>query len=763
MAFRFEDTGTQTAHGLTLNNFAAESAGALNSYANVTAILGNQIVINRNDILYGAYEEFSVGVDILFHVSASAATTYKTYLGCYCVATITAVEDSVLTLDKDVTQILPADEFSRYRVQVVTIARFGNLTLNSGVSIVPPAYSTTHFYGGIVAIKCFGDLNFAGGHINLVDRGLPVGSTSMRPNTSQEEQGTLDTDTYSGWENSQTHQRFLLNCGDGAAYILVRGSMNISNTASRIGNPSTNGAQFCRGASDSVGDKPDNVTNIGGSTILIAAKKIENFTPAIIAKYRAANSAVGKGICRCYIASDSKLRNDEGLYAYDCISDPTRLLRELNIRNFGNGSHGALAPADSVGINKYNNYAKVVAISSDRKRVTYVDKTTDGVAQITKGALVMIHATHRETPPDEGNEIAANTGTFRLANVLEDNGSVLTLDSPTIDLDPVTYAIQVIAIPQYSRIVHGFMPSAMCNFDGDKGGIVAIAVSELADKTRIYFMGPLPSRIDFSKQKAYGRGGLRYIGNAQMQNRLPIGEGLPSIFLLTKELTTSLTANSGFGYMYDASGVTYTMIKNRTGSLFYKAGYGFATKGGGYKGVTNIVPPRADAVASGAGGAKTYLYKSDYILEDHEWFGGYGSNGDGTTSNSDVPKKIYPGGYKYLKKGKQGAHVFIVADKITEFTQELVRTGGLNYQGLELYGGAGYGGGAYTKNEGGTYVISGGGYNGGGSLDWKPTGSATQQRNALFLESHTGGSSGWCFIYCNQAIEQKTEGTVLFD
>lgn len=728
MAFQFSETGTQTAHGLTLNNFAAESAGALNSYANVTAILGNQIVINRNDILYGAYEEFSVGVDILFHVSASAATTYKTYLGCYCVATITAVEDSVLTLDKDVTQILPADEFSRYRVQVVTIARFGNLTLNSGVSIVPPAYSTTHFYGGIVAIKCFGDLNFAGGHINLVDRGLPVGSTSMRPNTSQEEQGTLDTDTYSGWENSQTHQRFLLNCGDGAAYILVRGSMNISNTASRIGNPSTNGAQFCRGASDSVGDKPDNVTNIGGSTILIAAKNIENFTPAIIAKYRAANSAVGKGICRCYIASDSKLRNDEGLYAYDCISDPTRLLRELNIRNFGNGSHGVGSD-----LAKHNNYAKVVAISSDRKRVTYVDKTTDGVAQITKGALVMIHATHRETPPDEGNEIAENTGTFRLANVLEDNGSVLTLDSPTIDLDPVTYAIQVIAIPQYSEVKQSIKIPEAINFDGDKGGIVAIACNGefsgsaiCTDNDTHWFT----VNGKYKNAEPYGRGGLRYIGNAQMHNRLPLGAGFPAVFALAKYF--SYDSNSTFRHGCRFGGwptIGRIAVAGGEGNDHANGKYDFS---GGYKGKVSVETDM-NLAASGAQGAQGSYCGETYL-------GGYGSNGTDP-------------GRGNTRAGKQGAHVFVVADTFKRFSAYNILTGGTaGYWDGRCTGGAGYGGGGYIRRSG---IASSGGYNGGG-------GAYTTYNNTITLFG-IGGSAGWAFVYCNEVVEQDTEGTVLFD
>ena len=718
MAFRFEDTGTQTAHGLTLNTFSAESAGALNSYAHVTAINGNQITINQNDILYGAYEEFEAGVDILFHVSASAATTYKTYLGCYCVATITAVENGVLTLDKDVTQVIPADEFGRYQVQVVTIARFGNLTLNSGVSIVPPAYSTTHFYGGIVAIKCFGNLTFAGGHINLVDRGLPVSATSMRPKTSQEEQGTLDTDTYSGWENSQTHERFLLNCGDGAAFILVRGTMNISNTASRIGNPSTNGAQFCRGASDSVGDKPDNVTNIGGSTILIAAKKIDNFSPAIIAKYRAANVATGQGICRCYIASESKLRNDEGLYAYDCISDPTRLLRELNIKNFGNGSLGVCS-TDA----KQNNYAKVVAISADRKRVTYADKTTDGVAQITKGALVMIHATHRETPPDEGNEIAANTGSFRLANVLDDNGSVLTLDSPTINLDPVTYAIQVVSIPQYTKWTAG-QTNGM-EFDGDKGGIFAIAVNEDVGEY-LYWRPPRNTFLQTqTKAEPYGRGGLRYIGNAQMNNRLPIGQGFMSAFILVKNL--SLRRDDSTGYPH---AINFFGPDNMPGSRF--GGKSATSIEGGYKG-NAADETYADDCASGAGGAVGAAFPN---VEKNE--GGYGSRGAGSKGNGPPTTLHY---------SSQGAHIFIVADTIENFSVDAIHTGGAGGHSLRKSGGAGYGGAGGTDNG------SSGAYNAGGTV----------HRGIATMSNFTGGSSGWCFIYCNKAVNQHTHATVLFD
>ena len=172
---------------------------------------------------------------------------------------------------------------------------------------------------------------------------------------------------------------------------------------------------------------PSSVTNIGGSTIFIAAETIENFGHKMLAKYRNSSSTQGQGICRCYIASDTKLRNDEGLYAYDCMSKPGRI-SQMNIRNFGNGSFG-----DGSNITtRINNYATVTEI--DGKKVSYKSATTDGLAQILSGSLVMVHFNHKDSTNIE------NTGRFFLANVVSSNGTILTLDAtpPDISLPSVT-------------------------------------------------------------------------------------------------------------------------------------------------------------------------------------------------------------------------------------------------------------------------------------------------------------------------------------
>ena len=158
-------------------------------------------------------------------------------------------------------------------------------------------------------------------------------------------------------------------------------------------------------------DPPENVTNVGGSSIFIAARTIENFSPKMIAKYRLSDSTKGQGLCRCYIASATKLRNDEGLYSYDVISDPLRLSREMNIKNFGNGSFGDGTDLTT----QLNNYATITAV--DGKNVTYKDRTTAGLVQIQQGALVMIHFNHKSSSN------VTDAGRFILANVLADNGT----------------------------------------------------------------------------------------------------------------------------------------------------------------------------------------------------------------------------------------------------------------------------------------------------------------------------------------------------
>jgi len=615
-----------------------EITTTINSYARVTAVTPTTITINNTTKVTGD-ATFTAGAKILIHVSG-VASTEKNYLGNYLVATITAVNSNVFTLDVDPTTCIPSDELAKYYVQAVAIAQYKNLTLSTGTNITPPIYSVANYHGGIVAIMCSETLTFDGGNIVLSDRGIPVASKALRPVTNNDV--AADTSNYSGWENSDTHIHFMLNAGDGAAFIEAK--KLVCNDDSRIGNPSTYGCQFFRGSSSSVtyGEtKPSGVTNVGGSTILIAAETIENFGHKMLAKYRASSSTAGQGICRCYIASETKLRNDEGLYAYDCISNPARI-KSMNIKDFGNGSFGGVADTNI----QLNNYATITAVNG--RKVTYKSQTTSGLAQIGAGALVMIHFNHK------GSTNVEHAGRFILANVLGDNGSILTLDTDIPNISITDYAAQIVAIPQFENYTLSGTNSATPVFNGSQGGICAIAVKETCNLSggKLYVNAA-------STAYAYAREGLAVIGNAQDSDKLPIGAGYGSVFILAKNLTVN--TNTRIGMTYSGAGVSgYRDID----------GEGYAADPQGAKGTT-----------------------------------GYGNNGH----------------------TKQGAHIFIIANTITNFNQAFPSAGGQQ---------AGAGCGGY------------GGYSGGGR--WQAAGMP-----------RTCGSSGWCFIYCNNAVNQDTTGTIL--
>lgn len=265
---------------------ATQVISTVNSYARVTAISATSITINTANQTTGT-ATFKVNAKILLHVSAATGKDYKKYLGKWLIANVTAMQSNVLTLDKDPTKIIPISELSKYYVQAVAIAQYKNLTLSTGTIITPPIYNASSYHGGIVAIMCSDTLKFAGGSISLTDRGIPATSKTLRPLLKQESSGTLDVDTYSGWEN-YCAETFPLNSGDGAAFIITK--KLVCTDTSRIGNVSSYGSQYHRGATDSVGSKPSKVTNIGGSSIFIAAETIENFQIKMLAKYRSSDS-----------------------------------------------------------------------------------------------------------------------------------------------------------------------------------------------------------------------------------------------------------------------------------------------------------------------------------------------------------------------------------------------------------------------------------------------------------------------------------------
>lgn len=672
----------------TLGEVTAIS-GNINSYARVTAVGTSTITIILQAASTGAYGGFEVGTEILFHVSGSTGTSYTTYLGKWAVAKITAISGDVLTVDKNLTSVIPSDQVARYYCQAVTIPHFKNLTLETGTQIQPIAYSATNYYGGIVALKCSDTLTFDGGNINLNDMGIPVASKALRPVTSGYEvkdsrgyAAYLDKNIYAGWENFMTKEQFTLQAGDGAAFIVAKNF--VCSEDSRIGNINSYGSAFCRGASDSVGTKPANVTNVGGSSIFVVADSIENFTQKMFAKYRSSTSTAGQGICRCYIATNTTLPNDEGLYSYDNISNPQRVMRNFNIRNFGDGTLGDLSEPTI----QLNNYARVTAVSSDRKKISYTGKTTTGLSQIVGGALVMIHANHKDSSNVE------HSGKFILAKVLSDNGSDLTLDhSVPTEINPDTYAVQVVSVVQANSFTLTKENKATPKFDGKIGGILALAVKGTCNLT-----GGKLNVGGKGGGTAYGKNGLQYISNSGMCDRLPIGQGQGSVFLLTKTLTMNNKTRIGATY----SGASL-------GGAGWNRSSG-ATKGGGYRGADYEA-----TAGSGAGGGV-----AQYNLN-----GGYGSNGAGRT---------YGGITRYPY---QGAHILIVADTINNFFVNAISTGGQGASTSDSWsGGAGYGGGGSDNG----YGASGGGYNGGGG------GGKGGDPIA------GGGGSGWAFIFCNNAV-----------
>lgn len=680
-------------------------------YANGTLTLSG----SRN---VGIYGDFAAGMEVLIQIagmsgrdndednpnlglwtvaSISAVDTENNALGLWQIASESGVDASgnavyFTEYGMSTLEEIFSTNYFRYQITVTSIPHFRNLTLNTGCYLTPRR-------GFPLAFKCSETFTLNGGHIDLRNKGLE--GDGGRPLLEQEREGTADTDKYSGWENSETHRHFAMNYGDGAAFIIAK-QLTVANTSSRIGNPNFTGVQFCRGASDSY-NLPTNATNVGGSTIMLVAGNIQGFTPNFIAKYRDDTLFTGKGLARCYIASNTPLRNDEGLYAYDCIANPDRL-SSLNIKSFGDGSAGSSSLTSQI-----NNYAQVNAIDSTKKVLTVTGITTAGAAPLAVGALVMIHFNHRTSGR------FGHSGRFILAKILGISGNDITIDTavPTDlfnNLD--AYACQIISVPQFSNYTLNTENAATPVFDGRKGGIFAIAVSNTCDLS--------DGKINVEGKGggiAYGKTGLAYIGNAQDNDRLPIGQGHGSIFILAKNLTMNSSTRIGATY----SGA------NTGGRIKRSADYT------GYSGGGTLYDGR------GAGGG--YL---DGELSTS--YGGYGSSGYARNNSTAAVTMM----------GCQGAHIMIIADTITGFSQAAISTGGegtgyedgVNQSTVKPVGcgGAGYGG-AGGKNGGK------GGYNGGGILSDVVISSGFTNLNA--------GSSGWAFVYCNNVFNQNTTDTVI--
>lgn len=725
-------------------NWAADATAITDIQDGATTLTINNIVITATNDRWSQIA-FNIGTEVLLYGEGDPTGNGLTsadamnFVGRWIVAKITtsnvdATNGGPITVDKDLTEF--ADSFySGCILKVVNIPHLKDVTINAGSRIVPPAR------GCPVAFKCSGTLTFNGGHIDLHDFG---NSTQLRPLLNQENNGTVDTDKYAGWENSATKDRFVMNAGDGAAFIIAN-SIAVTNDESRIGNPATQGVQYCRGATSSY-NVPSGVTNIGGSTILICAGSFADFTPKLIAKYR--SGTAGSGLARCYIASGTKLTNDEGLYSYDNISNPATVTDTLKIKSFGDGSSGSHGGKSVL----WNNYAAVTAFDSTRKTLTVSTMTTNGAVQFAADSLVMVHAKNKDSTNTK------NAGRFYLAKILGVNGNDVTLDTAapynTFNKWLDTYYVQLVTIPQFTNFTVTDSSSlaskipAWSDTNG-YGGMFAIAVNNTCDLS-----GKTVGVQARGGGAPYGKNGLTHIGNAQDNDRLPIGQGHGSVFILAKNLIMDEGTRIGAIYSGAVSNESTGRYGGRGGDPRANSTNGVSS--GGYRGATSTQTLQKGGYVGGhgvggfgGGGGAGGGSGTTHV-------GGYGSNGYLTNNGFGQDT------------AKQGAHVMIIADTITGFNQAAISTGGYGGQqatGLSSseasanakgggHGSAGYGGGGAATHEADGQAYGGeGGYNGGGG-----GGDCTTCDDSY---GAGGGAAGWAFIYCNNAVDQDTTDTVV--
>ena len=480
-----------------------------------------------------------VGCQVLLHVVYDIDPSDLP--GKYFVATITEATEidngKKITMDKSFTDI--TNNADAWAWQAILIPEFKNLTLTSK-SLKPLTFqNSSSKYGCVLAFKCSDTLTLNGGHIDLRDAGIPPTLSSLdtyRPIFEHETNGTLDTDLYSGSENSITKDNLIVNAGDGAC-LIVANKIVSAVSSSRIGNPSTNGVQYCRGASDS-DDTPSGVSNVGGSTISIITNSWTNFSPNQIAKYR--SGSTGRGLARAYLVvrnSYNDILPDEGLYAQDILPDKARCKNFFNLSGFGNGSTGNFnytTPGRC-----FNAYAKVTAISG---RVYTISKKTlenNSLVDFTVGTLVMIHQSRKASATDYKD------GWFKLSRIIAVSGDTVTIKH-TFSFNLSNYNVQMIAMAEYNSMSLASAYTLTPPYTDGSGGICAFAV-----KTNCYL-----SDAVFNLENM-GKGGTvvnPVLGNYSMKGSLPLGNGHGSILIIAKNLY--MNNSTRFCATYDGSAIS---------------------------------------------------------------------------------------------------------------------------------------------------------------------------------------------------------------
>lgn len=725
MAFDLKDAGN---YGSGNREFTSAIAGSINTYAQVTAIANRTVTISTTNYLAGTFGMFAVGDEVLIHVSAVKSGTATTELGKYIVATVTNIADvsggKNLTLSKDPTLFFASNVISNYYVQCVNIPSFASFTTPANTTIQPTAYVYNKFYGGIVTFKVKGKWTTNAVKVNLVDKGIPVANAAFRPLLEQEKTGVgyANTDKYSAYENWMTHDRMLMNTGDGVAFILAETIEGDSST--RFGNPSLKGVPFNRGV-DPLPQLHGMETTAGhisgGSTLLIVCDTWNNFDPANLSKYRTATT--GQGLARCYVASkNTVLPIDEGLYSYDVVSDPARLTSLTGISSFGDGSFG-----DVVNYNNIFNTARVInSVSSDGHTLNLGSTTQTGLATLVAGAMCVVITPRKKNPDGTDN---SKLGRFKVCKILSADTNSVTLNKTVSDIiDTQTFDSWILAVPQFNNYTQSQKQTDYYSYSTQE--IIAMMVKGTLDlrggHLHVAHAGDRPFGA------AYKKSGLDVIGNAQDFARLPIGEYGGSVLIIAKKIIMNSETRIG------------SVIR---GDLFA----GHPSKYTGYYDSARDLDTWSLSSAASIQCGYFGIPSSDSLY-------GYGGN----PAQPDHCEAVTPNELSGFGGSRtSGCHLFIVADEIVDFQLSAIATGGFfRYEDTNLIAkyddkmypetespwlsGASYGACQIDKTD----RCSGGGFIGAG-ID---RGDFT----------NAGGSGGFCFIYANKYNLANTKGLEIY-
>ncbi len=575
----------------SLGNITDPSA-QINSYARVTAITSTTVTVDIQNASLGGFETFGVNNEVMIHVSNSSNADSE-YLFRFATARIKKVSLNVLTVDKDLTSIIPANSLSNYNCQLITIAQFKNLTVSN--TIAPLAWDEDKKYGGIIAIKCSNKLTLSGGKIDLRNAGNPNRSLSSAELAYSQGDKNLDA----GSENSALADKLTINEKDGSAFIITK--TFTMNDSARIGNPSTQGIAKCRGDFNSP-NKPSGVYNRGGSSILLAAESIDNFNVKCFAKYcstqidSSASPRIGSQAA-CYIATNTVIPCDEGLYAHDVISTPERLQSYTNIKSYGDSSAGAATNITT----QLNSYAKVNTISG--KRVTCAALNNTGKAKFEKGTMVMLHM--------KNDSNTSYGGRFFISTIVSVQSNIVTLaDAPPSIHTKSGYSKQLITIPQFESFKLTSENKATPKYDNGCGGLFAVAVNGACD-----LRGGKINVEGKGGGKSYGETGLKYVDNANLKIKLPIGAGHGSVFILAKKLLMNESTRIG---------ATYSGSNENNSRAGYTAGEGDIAGGNGSNG--------QDDVRGGSQGAHIFIVAGEITGLNYKALSTGGAGGKGLTA-----------------------------------------------------------------------------------------------------------------------------------